>query len=398
MPWSLAHVSNISLCSGLHTKELDIALISQVSTVSVIPKVLSQFTTLFKRTICAAYELIHDIFYVDNIIHEVPWRCLNLCRNVSASMHVTLAGQRRAIKLATLNGRQSEDYIKPGKSKQVLRKSNIPLEPLNTLRVFRERNKNYSLPIPSSARYPTGEYNRTWEPKIPNGTVVVNACFDSLYSTTINDPPDVAKIQAVTAPTPADATTLSFPLSSGHCLDHVNVNFTEVAELEINETRQFDFYVNGEQMLTLNPEYRTCSGAWANSQSEGTCIVELCPTEDSTLPPIISAIEVYTSSDSLWIDYESLQAALSSQRDGVEILVTQVLLFGNGRLAANKKLEQGKSREQSRALNNQGINAAALGNHIFSAFVRALQLRNAEATSPDLIFKHLGCFQYNEIP
>ncbi|KAK6945169.1 hypothetical protein RJ641_026271 [Dillenia turbinata] len=82
---------------------------------------------------------------------------------------------------------------------------------------------------------------------------------------TIDDPPGVAIIQAVEPPTPADAITLSFPLSKGKSLDHVIVDFTEVDELNINETRQFDSNVNKE----------------------------------STLPPIISAIEVYKASDSL---------------------------------------------------------------------------------------------------
>ncbi|KAK6926901.1 hypothetical protein RJ641_008620, partial [Dillenia turbinata] len=126
-----------------------------------------------------------------------------------------------------------------------------------------------------------------WEPNIPNGTVLVNASFESLYFATVDDPPDVAIIQAVEAPTTADAITLSFRSSKGSCLDHVLVDFTEVDELEIMKLGSLIFYVNGHAQ------------AWANSQSEGTLTVELRPTEDLTLPPIISAIEVYMASDSL---------------------------------------------------------------------------------------------------
>ncbi|KAK6945177.1 Malectin-like domain, partial [Dillenia turbinata] len=178
------------------------------------------------------------------------------------------------------------------------------------------------------------EYSGIWEAKFPNGTVVVNASFDGLYSMTIDDPPDVAIIQAVEATTPADAITLSFPSSKGKSLDHVTVDFTEVDELEIRENRHFDFNVNGEKMLTLNPEYRTCSAAWANLQSEGTLTLELCPTEDSTLPLIISAIEVYTASD-------SLVTTGTSQDDRMEwrTLSPQVLVFDIGRLAAVMTLQ-----------------------------------------------------------
>ncbi|KAK6945207.1 Malectin-like domain [Dillenia turbinata] len=99
-------------------------------------------------------------------------------------------------------------------------------------------------------------------------------------------------------PTPADAITLSFPLSNGNHLGHVVVDLTEVAEMEINETGQFDFYVNGEKMFTLNPEYGMLKGL--DKFTIGRDLdCRATPTRRLTLPLIISAIEVYTASDSL---------------------------------------------------------------------------------------------------
>ncbi|XP_034688890.1 senescence-induced receptor-like serine/threonine-protein kinase [Vitis riparia] len=52
-------------------------------------------------------------------------------------------------------------------------------------------------------------------------------------------------------------------------------------------------------MVTIRPEYENCTDAWANAPTVGAMEVELRPPIDSVLPPVISAIEVYTASDPL---------------------------------------------------------------------------------------------------
>ena len=147
-------------------------------------------------------------------------------------------------------------------------------------------------------RYPTDEYNRIWKPMIPTGLIPVVADFYSLYYTTVEYPPTSAIIQAVRAPNPTDTISLQFTFSKTNTLNHVVVYFTEVA-FNINETRSFDFYVNNKFMVTIRPEYENCTDAWANAPTVGAMEVELRPPIDSVLPPVISAIEVYTASDPL---------------------------------------------------------------------------------------------------
>eukprot|EP00261_Vitis_vinifera_P035001 XP_019076244.1 PREDICTED: probable LRR receptor-like serine/threonine-protein kinase At1g05700 [Vitis vinifera] len=146
--------------------------------------------------------------------------------------------------------------------------------------------------------YPTDEYNRIWKPMIPTGLIPVVADFYSLYYTTVEYPPTSAIIQAVRAPNPTDTISLQFTFSKTNTLNHVVVYFTEVA-FNINETRSFDFYVNNKFMVTIRPEYENCTDAWANAPTVGAMEVELRPPIDSVLPPVISAIEVYTASDPL---------------------------------------------------------------------------------------------------
>ena len=133
---------------------------------------------------------------------------------------------------------------------------------------------------------------------IPASLIPVQADFKSLISTTDDYPPESAITDAVIAQNKIDTISLEFDFSKTDTFNHVVVYFTEVS-FNINETRSFDFYVNDKFIVTISPQYENCTGAWANSPTVGAMKVELRPPVDSDLPPIISAIEVYTASDPL---------------------------------------------------------------------------------------------------
>ncbi|XVF05589.1 hypothetical protein REPUB_Repub05bG0185700 [Reevesia pubescens] len=297
-----------------------------------------------------------------------------------------------------------EDYIKTGSNERVPQNSSSKVEQLNTLRVFKEQNKNsYTLPTPTSTRYlvramflygnydglskppifdlefdgnkwatvvtnmtdstyyemiyatkgesisvcltrtqdqqfpfisrleslplpvdmyaqmrrdmawfksyrynygandqilgyPDDKYNRIWKPLIPSGLEPVTANFTSLDVTSVDVPPDSAIIQAVQAPTSTDTIDLIFTFGNVSHLHHVEMYFTEPF-LNASATRSFNVIVNNDIINTTSPEYQNCLSVGANSLSVGTLVVQLVPTDDSTLPPIISAIEVYTVSN-----------------------------------------------------------------------------------------------------
>ncbi|KAK8514398.1 hypothetical protein V6N12_009104 [Hibiscus sabdariffa] len=155
--------------------------------------------------------------------------------------------------------------------------------------------------------YPDDPYNRIWEPSVPPGLKPVTANFTSIDVTSVNDPPDSAIITAVEAQSSADTIDLSFGFGNISHLDHVEMYFTEPF-LQTGETRSFSVIVNNSYVNTTNPEYQNCVSIGANSLSIGTLNVQLVPTNESTLPPIISAIEVYTVS-------EPLVTATTSQND-----------------------------------------------------------------------------------
>lgn len=137
-----------------------------------------------------------------------------------------------------------------------------------------------------------------WEPAPTQGLVPVVADTTTLNYIAYEDPPHSAIFDAVEAPTPTDSITLSFPISKTNSLNYILMYFTEMTML-INETRAFDIYVDNVYVLDAIPEYENCSKGKSYAQPKGTLSVELRPKTVSTLPPIISAIEVYTASDAL---------------------------------------------------------------------------------------------------
>ncbi|KAK2999953.1 hypothetical protein RJ639_023148 [Escallonia herrerae] len=143
-------------------------------------------------------------------------------------------------------------------------------------------------------------YNRIWEPAIPSGLVERMTDTRAVFFTPYEDPPYSAIWYAVEANGSANSILLSFNIGKTNSLNYIEAYFTEIRELETNETRQFDVYVNNGFAITGSPEYQNCTGIVVTASQAGTLTtVELRPTPDSTLPPIISAIEVYTASDPL---------------------------------------------------------------------------------------------------
>ncbi|XVE79659.1 hypothetical protein DITRI_Ditri14bG0075900 [Diplodiscus trichospermus] len=169
---------------------------------------------------------------------------------------------------------------------------------------------------------------------IPPGSEAITATFASLDATTIKDPPFLAIIQAVQAPNPTDKLELSVTFSKTNRLDHVELYFTE--PLDPTATRSFNINVNNEFAYAISPMYRQCDGVWINAMSVDTLNIELIPMDNSTEPPVISAIEVYTASDPLTAVYTSKDDHIS--RDIVLMVHFQILAKWMPRKQCNKFL------------------------------------------------------------
>ncbi|KAF8397572.1 hypothetical protein HHK36_016492 [Tetracentron sinense] len=147
--------------------------------------------------------------------------------------------------------------------------------------------------------YPDDNYKRIWDPLNPSGLIPVTADFTSLISSTVDDPPEKGLLKAVEAENPTDSINLEFPFPNSNRFTYLSIYYAEMTEL-FNDTRSFGFVVDGQDLdLIVSPSYQICSGIWSKTKSSGPLTVDLNPAEGSTLPPIISLIEVYSASDPL---------------------------------------------------------------------------------------------------
>ncbi|XP_064966902.1 probable LRR receptor-like serine/threonine-protein kinase At1g05700 [Musa acuminata AAA Group] len=77
--------------------------------------------------------------------------------------------------------------------------------------------------------------------------------------------------------------------------------FSEMSELEATQMRSFEIYVDGVHVSApVSPPYQDfIELSFANITANSNTAIELRPTADSTLPPIISAMEVFLVSAAL---------------------------------------------------------------------------------------------------
>ncbi|XAR59031.1 Non-specific serine/threonine protein kinase [Bertholletia excelsa] len=146
--------------------------------------------------------------------------------------------------------------------------------------------------------YPDDDYNRIWEPSRPPDLAIEVADTTTLYYTAYEEPPDSAIFNAVEAQTSSESITLQFEVNKTNTPTHILAYFTEMTD-QTNETRSFDIYADDEFKLNMIPEYQNCTAAIIDAHPAGTLTIELRPTSQSSLPPIISAIEVYTATSPL---------------------------------------------------------------------------------------------------
>ncbi|XP_030471922.1 uncharacterized protein At1g24485-like [Syzygium oleosum] len=143
--------------------------------------------------------------------------------------------------------------------------------------------------------YPTDSANRIWVPTTPSDLNQTKASATYFYDNGDNNVPNVVMSQMVEAPNLTYPISLSFSINDGINLVHyVTAYFTETHSLNENESRSFEFNANNKFVSTMNPRYEYCTSVWAFVQSNGTLNVQLRASGNSTLPPLISAIEVYT--------------------------------------------------------------------------------------------------------
>ncbi|XP_045789577.1 probable LRR receptor-like serine/threonine-protein kinase At1g05700 isoform X2 [Trifolium pratense] len=151
-------------------------------------------------------------------------------------------------------------------------------------------------------RYKDDVYDRLWFTFQPHAMKQLSASLnnDGLLLENNYKPP------AIVMSTAATPVNVSAPLELEWEADNVNdqyylyLHFNEVEELAANETRAFNITINGEFLYgPMTPRYRSADTILTTTPLTGAARyqVSLSKTKNSTLPPILNAIEVYKVKD-----------------------------------------------------------------------------------------------------
>ncbi|KAH0883315.1 hypothetical protein HID58_059411 [Brassica napus] len=112
---------------------------------------------------------------------------------------------------------------------------------------------------------------------------------------------DVPQRVVKTAAVPANSSqplTLNLTLDETTAESYIYMHFAEIQNLEANETREFNVTYNGDQewfsyFRPPNFKITTASSREAMSSPDGNFNFTLAMTGNSTLPPLINAVEIY---------------------------------------------------------------------------------------------------------
>ncbi|KAK8618798.1 hypothetical protein V6N13_132777 [Hibiscus sabdariffa] len=171
-------------------------------------------------------------------------------------------------------------------------------------------------------RYPDDAYDRIWEPfdSISWGTIQ-SSDPSALEIDNDFDPP--ATVMA-TAATPRNTSQpLYFSLNSANPVFqfYAYMHFAELQNLPVNESREIAIYLNDDMWYTVYslPYSVTITVYSVKSLQSGMNLFSLENTWNSTLPPILNAIEVYT--------VKNLTQSQTNKRD-VEAIMEIKSLYG----------------------------------------------------------------------
>ncbi|KAL8525588.1 hypothetical protein ACS0TY_014998 [Phlomoides rotata] len=172
----------------------------------------------------------------------------------------------------------------------------------------------------ATTRYSDDQLDRIWSPDtLNNGLVKISsdALFDQGLMLDDAPPPAVLK-NAITTSSPNKSLLLSMGLPVAETPVYINFYFSEVTQLQPNQTRSFRIFLNNDfSDVPILPRYNNCTEFWiSNLTVSSKDVFSFVPTNVSTLPPLINAMEVFLIGDELsnGTDTKDVQGLSSLQK------------------------------------------------------------------------------------
>ncbi|KAK3024463.1 hypothetical protein RJ639_043184 [Escallonia herrerae] len=187
--------------------------------------------------------------------------------------------------------------------------SALEIHSLDSL-MYSHVDSNFALYLSTRVAYGTNEtirnpddiYDRIWVPGVVgNGLTKVTSDALFISNNVADNPPQAVLQNAITTSTNSGYIILSPGVSSGVVPIYVNMYFSEVTELDSTQKRSFKVYKDNQSFSEpIIPPYGNVSEMYvSNITVSSNTTFSLVATSDSTLPPLINAMEIFYISDAL---------------------------------------------------------------------------------------------------
>ncbi|CAH1429666.1 unnamed protein product [Lactuca virosa] len=146
-------------------------------------------------------------------------------------------------------------------------------------------------------RYKDDKYDRLWSPiSWANSTYLYTFDKVSAFLFTTIDPPSAVMSTAITPRYPMESFRIGWTPDNATDKFLIYTHFAEIEILKKNQTRQFNIYLNGSLWYgNFSPKNHTTTTIYSTEPEivVPTYTLTINKTKNSTLPPIINALEVY---------------------------------------------------------------------------------------------------------
>ncbi|KAK6926890.1 Malectin-like domain [Dillenia turbinata] len=163
-------------------------------------------------------------------------------------------------------------------------------------------NQRFAFGSHNRISYPTDPFDRYWAAFSSNGLVSVSNSASSVDVTQTKDQvPSAVMSNAATTSSKSSDFLVGTPISAQEVLIYLNMYFTEVQDLNSSsDLRRFNVMVDNKVIDVVNPAYQTAlETTYANITASSKTRIVLAATSDSTLPPLISGLELFIITDQL---------------------------------------------------------------------------------------------------
>ncbi|XP_048136735.1 uncharacterized protein At1g24485-like [Rhodamnia argentea] len=172
--------------------------------------------------------------------------------------------------------------------------------------MYKHVDSNYALYLKArvaygtnaDVRYSADAYDRIWQPAAIGTGLTVVTSDASIVDTSVDDNPPQAVMQnAVTTSKASNPIQLTIDFPAKAIPIYMNLYFSEVTQLDTTQKRSFELYANDKPLTNpeiIVPPYGTVTEMWlTNLSASSNTSFSLVATSDSTLPPLINAMEVF---------------------------------------------------------------------------------------------------------